>query len=98
MTLVAAVKSHCDGCRALLESDLAEFGDVDVVVISATTEEEYRASPHAVIVAPELMVELEIRGAPFYVLIDPSTSKVVAEGSLFSPAQVASEIAPFVVS
>ncbi len=98
MTLVAAVKSHCDGCRALLASDLAEFGNVDVVIISATTEEEYRASRHAVIVAPELMVELEIRGPPFYVLIDPSTSKVVAEGSLFSPAQVASEIAPFVVS
>ena len=98
MTLVAAVKSHCDGCRTFLESDLAEFANVDVVIISATQEEEYRASQHVVIVAPDVMVELEIRAAPFYVLIDSSTSMVVAEGSIFSPAQVASEIAPYVVS
>ena len=46
-----------------------------------------------ILVAPELMKELGIRTAPFYVLIDAARSLIVAEGTLFSPAQVASEIA-----
>ena len=98
MTLVVAVKPHCDGCRSFLESDLAEFANVEVVFVAAATDEEYRVSSHDVVVAPSLMVELEIRAAPFYVLIDPSVSRVVAEGTLFNTIQVASEIASFVTS
>ena len=98
MTLVVAVKPHCDGCRTFLESDLAEFANVDVVLVAAAADDEYRVGRHEVVVAPSLMAQLEIRAAPFYVLIDPSTSRVVTEGTLFSPAQVAGEIAPFLPS
>ena len=98
MTLVVAVKPHCDGCRTFLESDLAEFANVDVVLVAADADDEHRVGRHEVVVAPSLMAQLEIRAAPFYVLIDPSTSRVVTEGTLFSPAQVAGEIAPFLTS
>ena len=46
-----------------------------------------------VLIAPALMKELDIRSAPFYVLIDPSSSRVVTEGVVFGPSQVAAEIA-----
>jgi hypothetical protein len=95
MTLVVAVKANCDGCRVFLASDLSEFADVEVVFVSATPDDEFRGALHTVVVAPLTLAELEIRSAPFYVLIDPSTMHVVAEGSLFSPTQVAREIAPF---
>ena len=88
-----AVKAACDGCRDFLCSDLHELSDVDVVIVSAVASEEWLDAANEVLIAPELMRELDIRSAPFYVLIDPSRSRVVTEGVVFGPAQVAAEIA-----
>ena len=96
MTLVVAVKPHCDGCRGFIEGDLHEFEHVEVVIVSETWEDTWRAAAQSVLIAPDVFRELEIRAAPFYVLIDPLAKRVVAEGSLFSPAQVAEEIATYV--
>lgn len=96
LTLVVAVKPQCDGCRGFIEGDLSEFKSVDVVLVCETADETWRDAKQTVLVAPSVFVDLEIRAAPFYVLIDPSTLRVVTEGTLFSPAQVAGEIASYV--
>ena len=94
LTLVVAVKPDCDGCHDFLYGYLRELEGVKVVVVSATSGDgAWLDAVQPVLVAPELMNELGIRTAPFYVLIDASKSLIVAEGTLFSPAQVASEIA-----
>jgi hypothetical protein len=96
LTLVVAVKPHCDGCHDFVFGDLRELEGVEVVVVSATSgDAEWSDAVQPILVAPELMNELGVRAAPFYVLIDPSKSLIVSEGTLFSPAQVASEIARF---
>jgi len=92
-TLVVAVKPECDGCRDFLRGDLSELAGVDVVVVTATASKEWRGAANEVLVAPELMRELDIRCAPFYVLVDPKSEKVVREGVVFGPSQVAAEIA-----
>jgi hypothetical protein len=94
-TLVVAVKASCDGCREFVHGDLEELSDVALVVVSATDEgaQEWAGGQRPVYVAPELMKELDVRWPPFYVLIDPEGPRVVAEGVVFSSAQVAQEIA-----
>lgn len=93
-TLVVAIKPDCDGCRDFVDGELVEFEGVPVVLVSATNgNDEWQHARRVVLVAPELLDELEIRSAPFYVLIDPENRRVLCEGSLFSAAQVASEIA-----
>jgi hypothetical protein len=92
-TLVVAVKPDCDGCREFLHADLGVFASLDVVFMSAISSDEWRDAPHDVLVAPELMKELDIRSAPFYVVIDPSSAQVVTEGVVFGSSQVAAEIA-----
>ena len=96
-TLIVAVKPHCDGCRAFTQGDLASLRGVEVLIVSAgaSHDGEWDSAMHDVIVAPELIEALEIRGAPHYVVIDPTSSRVVSEGIPFSPTQVAHEIAPF---
>jgi hypothetical protein len=93
MTLVVAVKPDCDGCRDFLRGDLREFPDVDVVIVSAFSSDGWMDAANEVLIAPELMKELDIRSAPFYVLIDPLSLRVVTEGVVFGPSQVAAEIA-----
>lgn len=93
MTLVVAVKPECDGCRDFLRGEPSELGGVAVVVVSATASEEWRGAPTDVLIAPELMKVLDIRSAPFYVLLDPKKMMVVGEGVVFGPSQVATEIA-----
>jgi len=97
LTLIAAVKPHCDGCHQFVFGDLRELDGVDVVVLSASASDdgEWDGATQSILVAPEAMKDLEIRAAPYYVLVNPRTARVVAEGALFSPAQVASEIASF---
>jgi hypothetical protein len=91
--LIVAVKPNCDSCREFVHGNLDELAGVAVVVVSATSgDQDWASVLREILVAPDLMTELEIRSAPYYVLIEPSSSSVVAEGSLFSPAQVASEI------
>jgi len=96
VTLVVAIKSHCDGCREFITADLSEL-HVPIVVISAAEDDssEWSDAQHPVLVSPESFRVLEVRSAPFYVLIDPVARRVVSEGVLFGSSQVAAEIAPF---
>lgn len=96
MTLLVVIKPHCDGCRDFLYGERDAFANVDVALVSATASEEWLDAPRDVLVAPRLLDELEIRSAPFYVLIDPSDERVVCEGVPFALAHVASEIARYV--
>ncbi|MDE3009235.1 MAG: hypothetical protein KGI14_09465 [Acidobacteriota bacterium] len=89
-TVVVAVKPHCDGCREFVSGE-AWVGDVDLVVAAAAEDDSWRDS--GVVIAPELWRDLEIRSAPFFALIDPARGVVTYEGSAFSAAQVAGEIA-----
>lgn len=92
--MIVAVKSNCDGCHDFIYGDLSVLANVQVVVVSATPgEEEWITARQTILVAPEFMDELDIRSAPYYVFIDPSNSRVLGEGALFSSEQVASEIA-----
>jgi hypothetical protein len=97
LTLIAAVKPHCDGCHDFIFGDLHELAALDVVVVSASASDdgEWEGARQPVLVSPEALADLDVRSAPHYVLVDPTATRVVAEGVLFSPAQVASEIASF---
>jgi hypothetical protein len=94
LTLVVAVKAGCDGCRDFLFSDLHELAGVTVVVASASDDgaAEWSGAARPVVVAPQLLAALDVRWPPFYVLVDPDGPRVVAEGVVFSAAQVAKEI------
>jgi hypothetical protein len=96
VTLVVAIKTNCDGCRAFLDADLSGVG-APVIVISADDDgvSEWRDAGHPVLVSSDAFRQLDLRSAPFYVLIDPMARRVVTEGVLFGPAQVAAEIAPY---
>jgi hypothetical protein len=98
VTLVVAVKPDCDGCRDFVQGNLDDLAHVDVIVVSAVSSAEWRIERRRVIVSPESFEELQIPSAPFYVLIDAPRGRVVSEGSVFSPAQVAGEIAGFLAS
>ena len=97
VTLIVAIKPSCDGCRDFVHSDLDELSEVSVVVVSATGDahDEWTGAVRPVIVAPQILSDLDVRWPPFYVLIDPGTGRVITEGVVFTPAQVAQEIAPF---
>lgn len=94
-TLVVAIKSHCDGCHDFVHSSLSEFEGLRVVVVSATpdVDGEWDNALQPVMVVPNVSISLDITSAPFYVLIDPLTHRVVLEGVVFGPSQVAQEIA-----
>jgi hypothetical protein len=96
-TLVVAIKPHCDGCREFINADLDEL-HVPVLVVSAEDDEtaEWRDARQPVFVSPEALRLLDVRWPPFYVLVDPHSRRVVTEGVLFGPSQVASEIAPYI--
>jgi hypothetical protein len=100
LTLIVAIKQSCDGCRDFILSDLNELSDVPVLILSATGDNngEWGDSLQQVIVAPQMLKELDVRWPPFYVLIDPEQRLVVTEGVVFGPAQVAREIASFLSS
>jgi hypothetical protein len=97
VTLIVAIKQSCDGCLDFVRSPLDELSHVAVVIVSATTDMngEWVDAKHDIVVAPELLVELGIRWPPFYVLIDPAVQRVITEGVVFAPLQVAAEIAPY---
>jgi hypothetical protein len=94
-TLVVAVKPNCDGCRPFYVSPLPELGDLPIVVVAAQSlaETEFDTAIREVVAADELLAALEIRWPPFYVLVAPFPPRVALEGVVFSPAQVAAEIA-----
>ncbi|MGB8195631.1 MAG: hypothetical protein WCF25_01320 [Acidimicrobiales bacterium] len=96
LTLVVAVKSNCDGCREFVNADLDGL-HVPILVVSAADDEasEWRDARRPVFVSRDAFRLLDVRSAPFYVLVDPLNGRVVTEGVLFGPSQVAAEIAPF---
>ncbi|HEV2427081.1 MAG TPA: hypothetical protein VGS61_02540 [Acidimicrobiales bacterium] len=89
-TLVVAVKEDCDGCRAVVEQGVAVPG-VSVVVV-AERAGALAGARGVALVAPAAMAELGLRWPPTYVLIHPEGPRVVGEGSVFSPDQVAAEV------
>jgi len=96
VTLVVAIKSNCDGCRAFLDADLDELR-VPVIIVSAEEDDtgEWNDFRHRVFISPDTFRLLEVRWPPLYVLVDPVARRVLTEGVLFGPAQVASEIAAY---
>lgn len=90
-TLVVAVKEECDGCRGVVERGV-ELDGVDVVLVAASLGALAGAAGLA-LVAPAAMDALGLRWPPAYALVDPEGPRVVAEGSVFSPEQVAAEVA-----
>ncbi len=97
VTLIVAVKPNCDGCRAFADLNLVELDGLDVVIVSATTldAEEWSQSSRPVLVSPSALDALDVRWPPLYVLIDPVSQRVLTEGVVFSPQQVATEIERF---
>ncbi len=91
-TLVAVVKPGCDGCRAFTHGDLGPLAGLSVVLVSASASPEWDDAARDVVVAPEWVEASGVRGAPHYVLVDGS-GVVLTEGVLFSPDQVAAEVA-----
>ena len=96
LTLVVAVKSHCDGCQEFINADVSDVR-VPVLVISADDgiSSEWREARQPVFVSPEAFRLLDIRWPPIYVLIDPGARRVLSEGVLFGVQQVAKEIGPY---
>ncbi|HEY1825271.1 MAG TPA: hypothetical protein VGG21_04840 [Acidimicrobiales bacterium] len=94
-TLIVAVKPDCDGCREFVEGDVHPLASLAVVVVSKTGNDDWKSHRRSVFVSPDAFTDLLIHSAPFYVLVDPETARVVCEGSVFSAAQVAEEIAAY---
>ncbi len=93
-TLVVAVKANCDGCRGFLHESLDELSDVDVVVVATDDlhHPDFDGAVRDLFAAEELLVALDVRWPPFYVLLAADPPRVVVEGVAFTPAQVAEEI------
>jgi len=96
LTLVVAIKSHCDGCQEFINADVSDLG-VSVLVVSADDgiSSEWQEARQPVFVSPEAFRLLDVRWPPFYVLIDPAARRVRSEGVLFGVQQVAKEIGPY---
>lgn len=96
-TLVVVIKPHCDGCREFVHSSLDELAGQRVVIVSATKDlgGEWDGARQRVLVSPEVLDVLDVKSPPFYVLIDSQTHRVVLEGVVFGPSQVAQEIARY---
>jgi hypothetical protein len=97
LTLIVAIKQSCDGCRDFVFSTLSELRDLPFVILSATDDlnGEWIDALQPILVAPQALVDLDIRWPPFYVLVEPQQHQVVTEGVVFAPAQVAAEIAAY---
>jgi hypothetical protein len=101
LTVVVAVKEFCDGCRDFVFSaPNGVLATLAVLVISAHefTSDAWRTTARDVVVTPSLWSALDIRSAPFYVLVDPVGSRVVSEGVVFAPEQVAREVDAYLAS
>jgi len=97
LTLIVAIKPHCDGCREFAESTLNEFSALDVIFVTAEfdLDNEWRDVGHEIVVAPALLIQLDVRWPPFYILVDADSARVLVEGVIFAPGQVAEEISPY---
>jgi hypothetical protein len=92
-TLIAVVKDQCTGCSEFIAQQAIIPIEVVVVTDSPAASQNY-----AVLLAPEFIADLEARFAPIYLLVSGNPLEVVGEGTIFSAAQVATEIAPWLTS
>jgi len=90
-TLIVAVKDNCVGCSNFYSSRHPGFATYDVYVI-ATDDVPIANSAYPIYRAPELLAALEIRSAPFYVLVDGVPPFVEQEGLVFDVEQVLAEL------
>ncbi len=99
LTLVLAVKEECMGCRNVIEAPANSFGEVAVLIVASAMPSEpwWSTSPHRVVISAPLLMALDVRWPPFYVLVDPVVGRVVTEGVIFGSEQVREEIAPYLV-
>ncbi len=97
LTLLIIIKSNCDGCRDFYTGDLDLFAGRDVLFVSGAPDIDVECTDpqRPVLVAPDVLAELDVKWPPFYVLIDPAAAVVRCEGVLFGPSQVAAEIEAF---
>ena len=72
LTLVVAVKPDCDGCRDFVEGNLDDLSNVDVIVVTAAAPRRVARRTSRGSGLSGDVEELQIRSAPFYVLIDAS--------------------------
>ncbi len=92
-TLIAVVKDQCTGCSEFIAQQA--IIPIEVVVI---TEFPAASQNYSVLLAPEFIADLEARFAPIYLVVSGTPLEVVGEGTIFSAAQVATEIAPWLSS
>lgn len=99
LTLVLAIKEGCLACDEVLAAPVDAFGAVATLLVAArpSTSPQWRATSHPLVISELLLDQLDVRWPPFYVLISPEGPRVLTEGVLMGPAQVAQEIAPFLV-
>lgn len=95
LTLVVAIKTNCDGCRAFYEEVPSTPDGLEVVVVVRENvgDEQFARATRPIYEARELLDELDVRWPPFYVLLAPEPARVVTEGVAFSPEQIFDEIA-----
>jgi hypothetical protein len=99
-TVVVAIKTECDGCRDIVNAHHDRLAGLALVVVSASDslDDQWDQTRSSILVAPQLLEQLEVRWPPFYVVIDPTTSTVVTEGVVFGLEQVTQEISSFLSS
>ncbi len=97
LTLVVAIKANCDGCATFTSGPLEDFDQLNVVLITkgAELDEAWSSATYPIVISPEAFEELEISSPPFYALVDAHQQRVICEGVVFGPQQVATEIAPY---
>ena len=88
-TLIVAVKENCDGCRQFVQEPLNGLDEWELLLVS---RDRVAGALREVYLAPELLAELEISSAPFFVALDGIPLHVVHEGVVFAPEQVATEL------
>ena len=89
-TLLVAVKENCDGCESFLHGDHGAFADYDLRFVAS--EGAFPTARQTVFLAPAVLLQLGMKWPPTYVVIEPHPARIVAEGVVFSPEQVAEEI------
>jgi hypothetical protein len=93
-SVIVAVKTNCDGCHSFYEGSHHVLSAWPVLLIAQHRHDlnHFAGSAHRVFASSELWSALDIRSAPFYLLVAPDPGRIVAEGLAFSPEQVQREI------
>jgi hypothetical protein len=74
----------------MLRGDLAVLGERRVILLAREVLDEPTTQPY--FVSPDGLLALELYSAPQYAMVDGAPLAVVAEGPVFSPAQVAADL------